>query len=120
MTDAAPSHALSASTFKRLHPQAYFNRFLPHSFRPDGRPLADDAARSWRAVSVNRGSISTASGSALVRMGETTVTCGVKAEIFEPSMYSPSEGCIGACPPSSRRSPRARAFPLASSSPFAR
>jgi exosome complex component RRP43 len=95
MTDAASSHALSASTFKRLHPQAYFNRFLPHAFRPDGRPLDDDA-RAWRDVSINLGSISTASGSALVRVGETTVTCGVKAEIFEPSVYEPAAGCIGA------------------------
>jgi exosome complex RNA-binding protein Rrp42 (RNase PH superfamily) len=41
------------------------------------------------------GSISTANGSALVRMGETTIVCGIKAEIAEPNMATPNEGFIG-------------------------
>lgn len=41
------------------------------------------------------GSISTASGSSLVRMGETTVVTGIKAEIAEPSLAAPDEGYLG-------------------------
>ncbi len=41
------------------------------------------------------GSISTADGSALVRMGNTTVICGVKAEIAEPDLDSEEEGFLG-------------------------
>lgn len=94
----ATAPALSAQTFKRLHPHAYLDRFLLEGYRPDGRSLptsSSSSVDSWRDVTVNVGSVSTASGSALVRLGETTIVCGVKAEIFEPDLYSPEEGCIG-------------------------
>ena len=41
------------------------------------------------------GSISTADGSALVRLGNTTIVCGVKAEIAEPELDSPEVGFLG-------------------------
>jgi|SRR6267154_3392563 len=41
------------------------------------------------------GSISTADGSALVRMGDTTIVCGVKAEIAEPDLDRPDQGFLG-------------------------
>jgi exosome complex RNA-binding protein Rrp42 (RNase PH superfamily) len=41
------------------------------------------------------GSISTADGSALVRLGDTTIICGVKAEIAEPELDRPEEGFLG-------------------------
>ena len=44
------------------------------------------------------GSVSTADGSALVRMGNTTIVCGVKAEIAEPELEKPNEGYLGLCP----------------------
>ncbi|KAJ6619721.1 ribosomal protein S5 domain 2-type protein [Mycena sp. CBHHK59/15] len=81
--------ALKASIFQRLHPRAYLERFVAESVRPDGRSF--DA---WRDVSVNVGSISTANGSALVRLGETTIVCGVKAEIAEPELDTPEEGFL--------------------------
>ncbi|KAF5364263.1 hypothetical protein D9756_000103 [Leucocoprinus leucothites] len=40
------------------------------------------------------GSINTADGSALVRMGGTTIVCGVKAEIAEPDLEKPDEGFL--------------------------
>lgn len=43
------------------------------------------------------GSIGTANGSALVRLGDTTIVCGVKAEIAEPDLDRPDEGWIGWC-----------------------
>ena len=42
------------------------------------------------------GSISTADGSALVRLGNTTVVCGVKAEIAEPELDAGLQGFLGA------------------------
>ena len=41
------------------------------------------------------GSISTANGSALVRMGNTTIVCGVKAEISEPELDHDGDGFLG-------------------------
>lgn len=42
--------------------------------RPDGRSL-----QKFRPVSVNVGSIKTAEGSAIVKIGNTMVVCGIKA-----------------------------------------
>lgn len=41
------------------------------------------------------GSITSADGSALVRLGETTVLCGIRAEVAEPDLLSPSSGFLG-------------------------
>ena len=54
-------------------------------------------------IAVVAGSVSTADGSALVRMGSTIVVCGVKAEIAEPALDAPDVGFVGAFP--RRRSP---------------
>jgi exosome complex component RRP43 len=95
---ANPSQeSLKASVFQRLHPLAYFERFLAEKVRPDGRGF--DA---WRDAFVNVGSISTADGSALVRLGQTTIVCGVKAEIAEPDLDRPEEGFLGSSCPSTR------------------
>ncbi|KII94776.1 hypothetical protein PLICRDRAFT_693108 [Plicaturopsis crispa FD-325 SS-3] len=83
------SEHLKAATFQRLHPRIYLERFLSEKVRPDGRAL--DA---WRDVSVNAGSISTADGSALVRWGDTTIVCGVKAEIAEPELDRLEDGFL--------------------------
>ncbi|RSH82145.1 hypothetical protein EHS25_006078 [Saitozyma podzolica] len=85
----AAASSSSAEVFKRLHPASYLARFLTKGYRPDGRKL-----RGWRDVSVNVGSISTANGSALVRLGETTMVCGIKAEVAGPSSEQPRAGYI--------------------------
>ncbi|KIP10369.1 hypothetical protein PHLGIDRAFT_65695 [Phlebiopsis gigantea 11061_1 CR5-6] len=85
----AEREALRALTFQRLHPKAYLERFLAENARPDGREPGE-----WRDISVNVGSISTADGSALVRLGATTIVCGVKAEIAEPELDSPEDGFL--------------------------
>lgn len=41
------------------------------------------------------GAVSTADGSSLVRLGDTTVVCGVKAEIAEPDLDAPEDGFLG-------------------------
>ncbi|KZT37493.1 hypothetical protein SISSUDRAFT_1071149 [Sistotremastrum suecicum HHB10207 ss-3] len=76
-----------ASTYQRLHPRAYLEKFLEEGMRTDGRKTSD-----WRDVQT--GSISTAEGSALVRLGQTTVVCGVKAEIAEPALDRANHGFI--------------------------
>ncbi|KIM22946.1 hypothetical protein M408DRAFT_332623, partial [Serendipita vermifera MAFF 305830] len=77
------------SAYQRLHPRAYYEKFLSERIRPDGRGLDE-----FREVQITAGSISTADGSALVRLGETTVVCGVKAEIAEPELDAPTNGYI--------------------------
>ena len=86
----ASASDLNAHIFQRLHPRAYFERFLAEHVRPDGRE-----AEEWRDLFLHVGSISTADGSALVRLGETTIVCGVKAEIAEPDLEQPTEGFLG-------------------------
>lgn len=44
------SAATQAAVFKRLHPDAYLQRFLTQGYRPDGRKVA-----AWRDVSINVG-----------------------------------------------------------------
>ncbi|KAI0774691.1 ribosomal protein S5 domain 2-type protein [Trametes elegans] len=88
-SSSAEQDALRALTFQRLHPKTYLERFLAEQIRPDGRDLDE-----WRDVSVDVGSISTADGSALVRLGSTTVVCGVKAEVAEPELDSPHSGFL--------------------------
>ncbi|TFY70628.1 hypothetical protein EVG20_g2365, partial [Dentipellis fragilis] len=75
--------ALTAQIFQRLRPRVYLERFLAQGFRPDGRTL--DA---WRDVSVHT------DGSALVRLGGTTVVVGVKAEIALPELDTPDAGFL--------------------------
>jgi len=90
-TQAASSSKefLQATIFQRLHPRTYLSRFVEEGFRPDGRERSD-----WRDISVNVGSISNANGSALVRLGDTTIVCGVKAEIAEPDLDTPELGFV--------------------------
>jgi exosome complex component RRP43 len=40
------------------------------------------------------GSVSTANGSSLVRLGDTTIVCGIKAETAEPDWDRPDEGFV--------------------------
>ncbi|WWC72340.1 uncharacterized protein I206_106302 [Kwoniella pini CBS 10737] len=89
-SSAGPSSTpASAEVFKKLHPSQYLSRFLNKGYRPDGRKIRD-----WRDVSINVGSITTAHGSSLIRMGDTTMVCGIKAEVAEPTAQSLNEGYV--------------------------
>ncbi|MEM1927834.1 MAG: exosome complex protein Rrp42 [Acidilobaceae archaeon] len=63
--------------------------FYERGLRPDGRSLA-----SPRTVEIKTGVIEKAEGSALVRLGNTEVLAGVKAEIGSPFKDTPDEGAI--------------------------
>ncbi|RDW72638.1 3' exoribonuclease family protein [Aspergillus mulundensis] len=81
---AAPSLALPPSQFARLQPHAYLLAHLSPpassqqpSIRANGR-----APSQFRVTSANTGSLTHTNGSAVVRVGDTTAVCGVKAEIL--------------------------------------
>ncbi|XP_010901892.2 exosome complex component RRP43 [Esox lucius] len=78
-----------AAGFKTAEPLEYHRSFLKENCRPDGRELGE-----FRTTTLNIGSISTADGSALVKIGNTTVMCGIKAELANPAVEVPSRGYI--------------------------
>lgn len=57
--------------------------------RPDGRGLL-----KFRPAIVNVGSVKTADGSSLVKIGNTTVVCGIKAELAMPKAEKPKHGFL--------------------------
>ncbi|KAI7905302.1 exosome component 8-like protein [Cokeromyces recurvatus] len=75
--------------FKRIQPHEYLKRFLDQGVRPDGRVLNE-----FRKTMITSGAISTANASAMVRLGGTTVVCGIKAEVCEPRIDVPKEGYL--------------------------
>uniref|UniRef100_A0A8D1FL42 Exosome complex component RRP43 n=1 Tax=Sus scrofa TaxID=9823 RepID=A0A8D1FL42_PIG len=74
---------------KTVEPLEYYRRFLKENCRPDGRELGE-----FRTTTVNVGSIGTADGSSLVKLGNTTVICGIKAEFGAPPTDAPDKGYI--------------------------
>ncbi|KAJ3069829.1 hypothetical protein HK102_006827, partial [Quaeritorhiza haematococci] len=86
---AASSFLLDAETFRKISPIEYHRRFITEGIRPDERPL-----QHARKFNVLVGSIKTAYGSAQVRLGDTIVTCGIKAEITEPKVLTPNQGFL--------------------------
>ncbi|XP_077518095.1 exosome complex component RRP43-like [Amblyomma americanum] len=78
-----------AAEFRLLQSRLHLAQRQGPYERSDGRLLNER-----RPTALNVGSISTADGSALVKMGCTTVVCGVKAELAEPAVTSPKQGYI--------------------------
>lgn len=61
-----------------------------------GSTLVGSCSRNGSAlVDSALGAVSTANGSALVRLGDTTIVCGIKAEVAEPDWKTPNHGWIG-------------------------
>ncbi|XP_050735267.1 exosome complex component RRP43-like [Eriocheir sinensis] len=79
----------SLQVWRTFEPDSYYKTFLEHNKRPDGRGLA-----KFRAINIKVGTITTAEGSATVRLGHTTVMCGIKAEIATPTLRHPDEGFL--------------------------
>ena len=82
--------ALSFEVFNRIQPHEYFRRFIEQNVRPDGRPLG-----KFRKTALTFGAIVTADGSCMVKVGGTTVVCGIKAEVAEPKIKEPKKGYLG-------------------------
>jgi exosome complex component RRP43 len=83
------SSEMEVDAFQRLFPLRYFERHLAESIRPDGRPL-----REARDTSIFLGSVASANGSALVKIGSTTMLTAIKMEVMTPSLETPDEGCL--------------------------
>ena len=75
--------------FRTLQPEQFYRQHLVAGVRPDGRGLLER-----RPVTVCRGHIGTADGSAVVKAGDTTVVCGVRAEIARPTSQQPEQGYV--------------------------
>jgi len=87
---AAATPAFNPEAFRQVHPREYLRKFVQQGVRPDGRGLT-----RIRKTTVVVGSVATAAGSALVRCGHTSVLCGIKAEIAEPTIAKPRDGFLG-------------------------
>ncbi|OIW21917.1 hypothetical protein TanjilG_14753 [Lupinus angustifolius] len=83
------SSEMEVDAFRRLFPLRFFERHLAESIRPDGRSLS-----KARDTSVFLGAVASANGSALVKIGSTTMLTAIKMEVMTPSLESPDEGCI--------------------------
>lgn len=83
------SFVLDANTFAKLHPKEFYRKFLSNHIRPDGRLL-----KKFRNTLINLNSISSAEGSCVLKMGKTSVVCGIKAEVAEPRVDDPKKGYI--------------------------
>jgi len=76
-----------ADDYKIAQPLEYFKHFLKENIRPDGRQLTE-----FRRTVLNVGTVTTARGSAVLKLGHTMVVCGVTAELAEPTAEHPKRG----------------------------
>lgn len=74
---AQPTLSFSRETFAKLSPRPYLLAHLQNSTRANGRSPTE-----CRKPHVNNGSLTHADGSAVVRIGDTTVVCGIRGEIL--------------------------------------
>lgn len=81
--------ALDAQVYQRVHPREFLKRFLLQDVRPDGR-----APMTARRSSITTGSIATAVGSAMLKMGRTTAVAGVRATLETPEPGAPEVGML--------------------------
>lgn len=77
-------------TFKALYPKELVHKLFEKNVRSDGRSF-----EAFRPVTGSIGSIGSASGSCLIRIGNTTVLCGIKMEVACPDVSEPNHGFIG-------------------------
>jgi len=83
---------MQADAFRRIHPYTFFNKFLAQQVRPDGRTL-----HKARNTIITTNTLHTAQGSAMVKLGNTNIVCGIKAEVTRPHDQEPK---LGFCFPS--------------------
>jgi exosome complex component RRP43 len=80
---------MDAAVYQRLHPREYQRRFLSAAVRSDGRSPA-----AARRATLTMGSLSSAVGSAMVKLGRTTAVAGLSATLVEPPAVDPAVGSI--------------------------
>ncbi|XP_014210525.1 exosome complex component RRP43 [Copidosoma floridanum] len=77
------------SQYKTIHPAKYLRDHFASNIRPDGRDFT-----TFRPVSLNIGSITQADSSAVIKIGNTAVVCGIKAELATPKAEAPDCGFV--------------------------
>ncbi|KAH9296109.1 hypothetical protein KI387_039697, partial [Taxus chinensis] len=87
--EAAVAGEMDVEAYRRLYPLQFYERYLNENVRPDARPLG-----KARATELTLGVVITADGSAMAKIGKTTMLAGVKLEVMTPAAESPDEGCI--------------------------
>lgn len=80
---------MDTAVFKKLYPKEYLRKYLSESVRTDGRDMI-----SARKASLTTGSISPAVGSAMAKLGRTTVVAGVTATLVRPAPGVTRSGII--------------------------
>lgn len=83
------SSEVEVDAFRRLFPLRFYERHLTESIRPDARPLG-----RARDTTIALGAVASADGSALAKIGSTTMLAAIKMEVMTPSLELPDEGCI--------------------------
>lgn len=83
------SGEMEVDAYRRLFPLRFYERHFLESVRPDARPLS-----RARDTSLTLGVVESADGSAMAKIGSTTMLAGIKLEVMTPSSESPDEGCI--------------------------
>ncbi|PVU86555.1 hypothetical protein BB559_006477 [Furculomyces boomerangus] len=78
-----------AKIFQKIHPQEFHRRFFSKKLRTDGREFND-----FRTTKVTQDGIQVADGSSTVRLGKTTIVCGIRAEVCEPKLQTPGKGYL--------------------------
>ncbi|KAH7511848.1 hypothetical protein FEM48_Zijuj12G0026100 [Ziziphus jujuba var. spinosa] len=84
------SAEMDVDAFRRLFPLRFYERHLVESIRPDARPLG-----RARDTTLALGAVASADGSALAKIGLTTMLAAIKMEVMTPSTETPDEGSIG-------------------------
>lgn len=85
---AAGATTMAAESFRKIHPEKFYHKFLRHNLRPDGRKLFD-----FRKVSFEKDCfVHTSKASSIIRLGNTTVACSVKTQFANPPEESPDAG----------------------------
>ena len=67
---------MEAAAFRKLYPEEFLDRFLSQGLRPDGR-----RPTKARAASTSFSAVTTARGSALVKLGGTTVVTAIELRL---------------------------------------
>jgi exosome complex component RRP43 len=80
---------LTLQAMKRVDAHELYRKFIVQQVRPDGRTLTKQ-----RKITVTPGTIGTSAGSSIVRIGATSVVCGIKVEVAEPLVATPTEGFV--------------------------
>ncbi len=74
---------------KATQPYEYYLKFIKQNCRSDYRKLSD-----IRPCSISFNCIETVNGSALVKLGNTSVICGISARVCKPRDELPNKGSI--------------------------